>query len=319
MGNVPTAKACRKCGIEKPLDAFYRDAGYRGGYTAQCQACRRDGSDALRARYLARSPAELLAAQPPSKRCGRCRVVKASGAFHRNPRLRDGLGAFCIECHGVRRRQRAAQHAARSSETIAAARPTEKRCFDCGTVKPLSEFYAAVGSADGLASACQVCSRERARVYVAAHPAEVSARGRARYVVNKAAMLAHEAARYRTDPAYAARKKATAAAWRAAHPERKRASDAKRKAMMRRAPVTLLDAEVEAIVRSANGRCGYCGQTTTDLELDHIVPLSTGGPHARANVIPACAGCNNWKRAKPVEHLLARLTDLSVVELRALL
>lgn len=43
--------------------------------------------------------------------------------------------------------------------------------------------------------------------------------------------------------------------------------------------------------------CTYCG-STVDIQLDHIVPLSKGGKHTRANVQPLCQRCNLKKYNK---------------------
>ena len=43
-------------------------------------------------------------------------------------------------------------------------------------------------------------------------------------------------------------------------------------------------------------RCTYCGIQTQHLQMDHIIALSIGGPHALANITAACAHCNPSKR-----------------------
>lgn len=46
--------------------------------------------------------------------------------------------------------------------------------------------------------------------------------------------------------------------------------------------------------------CRYCGKGVSDgaiLELDHVHPRSKGGPDTADNLIAACQGCNNGKRA----------------------
>jgi 5-methylcytosine-specific restriction endonuclease McrA len=44
--------------------------------------------------------------------------------------------------------------------------------------------------------------------------------------------------------------------------------------------------------------CAYCGLKcgTSDLEPDHVVPLSKGGSNSITNVVPACRWCNGDKR-----------------------
>lgn len=50
-----------------------------------------------------------------------------------------------------------------------------------------------------------------------------------------------------------------------------------------------------AICRSYGGHCAYCGSVCS-LTIDHVIPLSKGGQHAAANVVPACMPCNARKK-----------------------
>lgn len=40
-----------------------------------------------------------------------------------------------------------------------------------------------------------------------------------------------------------------------------------------------------------SGPCAYCGDLAPD-QVDHVIPLSRGGTHDRANLVPACKPCN---------------------------
>lgn len=46
--------------------------------------------------------------------------------------------------------------------------------------------------------------------------------------------------------------------------------------------------------------CAYCGKAG-DLHIEHVVPISKGGPHSIGNIIPACRDCNFSKRDHEVE------------------
>ncbi|WP_444950987.1 HNH endonuclease [Micromonospora ureilytica] len=50
--------------------------------------------------------------------------------------------------------------------------------------------------------------------------------------------------------------------------------------------------EWEALKRRHGYRCVYCGERPEKLEQDHVVPVSRGGRHAIANILPACKPCN---------------------------
>lgn len=51
----------------------------------------------------------------------------------------------------------------------------------------------------------------------------------------------------------------------------------------------------ERRLRAAATHCSYCGEelTSESRTLDHVVPLSKGGPHSTDNVVPACRSCNS--------------------------
>jgi len=70
------------------------------------------------------------------------------------------------------------------------------------------------------------------------------------------------------------------------------------------------------------GKCWYCGVSLRDsnsssgdsrgLNLDHVIPLSKGGPTEEWNLVPACRRCNSTKRDHSEETLRKRLSWWSV-------
>jgi len=65
----------------------------------------------------------------------------------------------------------------------------------------------------------------------------------------------------------------------------------------------------QAIFERDGFRCVYCG-ATSQLELDHVVPLSRGGAHCADNLVVACRSCNASKGNKPlIVWLLDRVTQ----------
>lgn len=87
------------------------------------------------------------------------------------------------------------------------------------------------------------------------------------------------------------------------HKHTKRNGKAVRRARMRGADTELID--VVSIFNRDRWLCKCCGVKTpwthrgtikpTAPELDHIIPLSQGGTHTRANVQLLCRGCNGTK------------------------
>jgi 5-methylcytosine-specific restriction endonuclease McrA len=44
--------------------------------------------------------------------------------------------------------------------------------------------------------------------------------------------------------------------------------------------------------------CQYCGASTRDLTIDHVVPKHRGGRHEWENLVAACRACNHRKGSK---------------------
>ncbi len=66
--------------------------------------------------------------------------------------------------------------------------------------------------------------------------------------------------------------------------------------------------------RCAQGRCYYCGRKvkSSELTMDHVIPLSRGGRSVRENLVPACKECNAKKKYLTPwewEEYLAKLRD----------
>lgn len=97
-------------------------------------------------------------------------------------------------------------------------------------------------------------------------------------------------------------------AWRVANPERVRISvrtrEARRRARIARVLSTLTAQEWEVVLEAAGRACIYCGGGDR-LSMDHLTPISRGGPHTSENVAPACLPCNLSKGAKTVMEFLA--------------
>jgi 5-methylcytosine-specific restriction endonuclease McrA len=75
----------------------------------------------------------------------------------------------------------------------------------------------------------------------------------------------------------------------------------RRKAQMRDSvAIQVKGREIRARFAEFGHRCAYCG-ADGDLHIEHVVPISKGGPHSIGNIIPACESCNYSKRDHDVE------------------
>jgi 5-methylcytosine-specific restriction endonuclease McrA len=55
--------------------------------------------------------------------------------------------------------------------------------------------------------------------------------------------------------------------------------------------------DLRVVYTNAAGICGICGLPVgiDEFVIDHIVPMSKGGPHLQSNLQPAHCACNNKK------------------------
>lgn len=132
--------------------------------------------------------------------------------------------------------------------------------------------------------------KANARARATANPEKTSARAR-KYRLEH---LEEERARQR--------------AYGKAHPERKQVSEARRRAQKASAPVNdFTAAQWQAMLEHYAHRCIYCGRQMHRLTQDHLTPLSQGGSHTLANIVPACRSCNSRKHTHPAPVMVQPL------------
>jgi 5-methylcytosine-specific restriction endonuclease McrA len=88
-------------------------------------------------------------------------------------------------------------------------------------------------------------------------------------------------------------------AWKDRNPSKQREYKQRRKAWLRGALVVERFSPQEIYERD-KWLCGICGGVVIagSESLDHIIPVSQGGAHTRANVRLAHHRCNNWRGAR---------------------
>lgn len=85
------------------------------------------------------------------------------------------------------------------------------------------------------------------------------------------------------------------ARWAAANPEAVRAFQARRRAAKRITALRFSTDQLRARIAYYGGLCWICRAAPWE-HIDHVKPLSKGGPHMLANLRPACARCNSSKK-----------------------
>lgn len=77
----PSTKICTKCGIEKELDQFHKNKGYRLGVTAQCKKCR---NEVIKA-WQQNNPAKMKAAFRRYSKTAKYRALQKRARDRRRP------------------------------------------------------------------------------------------------------------------------------------------------------------------------------------------------------------------------------------------
>lgn len=64
------------------------------------------------------------------------------------------------------------------------------------------------------------------------------------------------------------------------------------------------------ILRRDDFTCQYCGQHTSNLTIDHVIPRHLGGQHLWINLVTACSSCNHRKGGRTADQAQMRLMRL---------
>ena len=223
-----------------------------------------------------------------------------------------------------------------STHTLLENGQPAKPCRRCGRVQPLTEFYKNNQQADGLTGKCRDCITELRKVWDKKYNASEKARQTAkRYYYSEKGQKAKREYRqaYQLTPEQRERYRATARV-KMSDPKRKaqirkywqsekgkarkaikdkqyakteggrfskRKTEIKRKHQIATSRCTLTRGQWQEIKERFNHSCAYCGRKMERLEMDHVIPLSKGGAHTMANIVPACRKCNATKGNKILE------------------
>jgi len=75
---------------------------------------------------------------------------------------------------------------------------------------------------------------------------------------------------------------------------------------------TLTTSQWEAVLTLFGKACAYCQRSDVPVTMDHVHPISKGGSHTEANVVPACRSCNASKNNKTLEEWAGPIKPLPV-------
>ena len=229
----------------------------------------------------------------------------------------------------ARRRYNAGHHAAHREEANARRRARRAAHLEEERTRHAAYYGAHREEERARNAAYRAAHREadvaRSAAHYAAHRDERNAKTRASRAANPAknrAQCANWYAQHREEAharqaayrvAHKEKVHAREAAYNASHREERRAYDAahlpqgavrsaRRRATKRNAAVNdFTAAQWLSMQEHFQHCCAYCGKRAKGhLTQDHIQPLSKGGNHTLANIVPACQSCNSRKHIGPV-------------------
>lgn len=195
----------------------------------------------------------------------------------------------CTTKDGLQYKCKQCQAIYKKEKVFSGDRPTHKVCRVCGEEKPSSQFCKSKRPPDGLDQRCKLCKQTQAVV------------------------------RYHKDPD---KVKSYQRAWRASHPENRRAIARRtrrkhlhedvlrvmrRTRMLKAAPGSHTRRQWIIYKILFGRRCACCGVHEMDaptgrLTRDHVVPIRLGGSNYISNIQPLCIPCNVRKGNRSTDY-----------------
>lgn len=150
------------------------------------------------------------------------------------------------------------------------------RCTKCNQMKLVTEFYKHT-TPRGYSSWCKECTKAQGRIYYKRNAERLSMRGRQHF------------------HAHSERWRAYRKRWNAAHKDEVAQANHARRAVQN--GVMTDRVMLSEVYEKFGGICGICGKPVSRQKatLDHMIPLSRGGPHVMDNAQPAHRLCNYKK------------------------
>jgi 5-methylcytosine-specific restriction endonuclease McrA len=166
-----------------------------------------------------------------------------------------------------------------------------KTCGKCCQVLLPEDFYKEAQGAGGLRANCKACESARSRTYRLANKEPITA-------IKRAYSLAHKKVINTRNRAYRLKNRerlnAFNRAYRKTHTEGQSKSKLKRRAQKLGNGIFLVT--TKELKRIKNSPCTFCN-STKNIHIDHISPLSKGGRHSIGNLQALCQSCNTSKGA----------------------
>jgi 5-methylcytosine-specific restriction endonuclease McrA len=164
-----------------------------------------------------------------------------------------------------------------------------RKCQVCKETKSIDDFGYQNRKLGKRKYLCISCDTARQRAFYLKNKAALLAYKKTYYEENKPMLLDKQSSYRKSNPE---KVKEQFDAWRANSPEVVKANSKKRKARMRGAGIKkITPKEIKNLLAQ---KCFYCQQNDAT-QIDHVVPVARGGTHSIGNLLPACTSCNSSK------------------------
>lgn len=149
-------KECNTCHEVKSVEDFRKNH-------KQCKSCeaqyRKERIEKLKATNSLLTLEELRA-RTPTQKCSKCKETLPSTKFSRGNDTKSGLRGKCRPCNNAENNVTQTRYR-KQNECLSLAelreRTPEKRCFNCESVLPSTEFYRSSATKSGLRADCRDC------------------------------------------------------------------------------------------------------------------------------------------------------------------
>ena len=171
-----------------------------------------------------------------------------------------------------------------------------KKCSTCGDVKPATKkyFYARRASSDGLAYSCKDCARQHA--YKSFKKRKKKQKAKERYEQNREEHIERSKKNYHENKEERLKQQKE---YREKNQEVFRNADKRRRERIKESggPDYTREEVIERDSVEGVPLCQLCGIPiiNEELQIDHIVPLSSGGQDTMDNVRVTCKPCNQTR------------------------
>lgn len=244
-----------------------------------------------------------------TKLCHACGDWKPATAEHYYPATKGGFLAWCRPCRKLRAsvEYKRAQPPKSPPEKLPSGM---KRCRDCREIKATSQFYASPECAAGVRPECRRCLLQghSKKGFEQRRAFRSNPKGKRKRCPRCEIKKPRTAQYFYVNPL----RKDGFDSWcrpcnreyqnqlnkRPEQRRKRRSIKLNRQANMRGASGYVSPATIDGMMIEQNGQCHWCQATLSDYHVDHVIPVSRGGPHVRDNLVLSCPPCNFSKSNK---------------------